>query len=203
MYHPPNTVVKDFLDYYSKIMKKLTKNRNSNIICGLDHNLDFLKSTKHGATNEFINSIIHHDLMPCITRPTRVTKTMSTLIDNILVDKRIYEHIYSDLSDHFPCLLTWPNILPDNEKFRWMTKRDISNEALTKVRQDLNIDWHKFLNDSSDVNEQFNKFHEYLSTKVNEHCQECQIKISVKKVIKEPWLTKGNSTKLMKAIAII
>ena len=177
-------------------MKKITKNRNSTVICGLDHNLDFLKSTKHGAMNEFINSILDHDLMPCITRPTRVTKTTSTLIDNILVDKQIYEHVYSgialhDLSDHFPCLLTWPNMLPDTGKFRWMTKRDTSNDALAKVKHDLNINWHEFLNDLTDVNENFNKFHEYLSTKVNEHCQECQIKISAKKIIKEPWLTKG------------
>ena len=123
MYRPPNTVAKDFLDYYSKTMKKLTKNRNSTVICGLDHNLDFLKHTNHGVMNDFINNIIDHDLMPCIARPTRVTKSTSTLIDNILVDKQIYEEIYSgvaihDLSDHFPCLWTWPNALPDTNKFK-------------------------------------------------------------------------------------
>ena len=196
MYQPPNTVAKDFLNYYSKTMKKLTKNRNSTVICGLDHNLDFLEHTNHGVMNDFINSIIDHDLMPCITRPTRVTKSTSTLIDNILVDKRIYEQIYSgvaihNLSDHFPCLPTWPNALPDTNKFKWVTKKDTSNEALAKVKHDLNIDWHSLLQGSNDVNEQFDKFHDFVSNKIDEHCQERQIKISNKKIIKEPWLTKG------------
>ena len=63
----------------------MKKENPSNIIIGLDHNLDFLKSAKHGPTNDFIETNLNFGMIPTLTRPTRITKTTATLIDNILV----------------------------------------------------------------------------------------------------------------------
>ena len=46
---------------------------------------------------------------PCITRPTRITNTSATLIDNLLlsanlIGKQNSSIIVSDLSNHLPCL---------------------------------------------------------------------------------------------------
>ena len=53
------------------------------MIIGLDHNMDFLKSHVHVPTNDFIEEILTTGLLPTISRPTRITKSTATLIDNI------------------------------------------------------------------------------------------------------------------------
>ena len=54
-----------------------------------------------------------------ITKPSRITKTSSTLIDNILTNNILYEHIsgliFEDLSDHLPIFTLCKN---DNLSFQ-------------------------------------------------------------------------------------
>ena len=45
VYRPPNTAVKSFLKEYNKLLNRLKKT-TTEIIIGLDHNLDFLRSDK-------------------------------------------------------------------------------------------------------------------------------------------------------------
>ena len=47
--------------------------------------MDFLKSNKHESTQDFINQNLELGMLPMVTRPTRITKTSATLIDNIIV----------------------------------------------------------------------------------------------------------------------
>ena len=65
----------------------MKKEKPKGIIIGLDHNLDFLKADKHHATNDFIQSNLDFGLIPTVTRPTRITNTSATLIDNIIVSQ--------------------------------------------------------------------------------------------------------------------
>ena len=64
--------------------------------------------------------------LPCVTRPTRITTSTATLLDNLLVSMNIYARqrtnvLLYDLSDHLPCLLyiknyfANKNYLPANE----------------------------------------------------------------------------------------
>ena len=53
MYHPPNSDTSTFLASYNSLICAMKKERPRGIIIGLDHNLDFLKSDKHQATNDF------------------------------------------------------------------------------------------------------------------------------------------------------
>ena len=82
----------------------------------MDHNLDFLKSEVHKPTAVFIARNLEHDLISCITRPTRITKNSATLIDNIFIDNKYQESYKSDvllenISDHLPCRVTIPDRL--------------------------------------------------------------------------------------------
>ena len=91
-----------------KCLKK-SKKRNENVVLGLDHNLDFLKSIVHKGTHSFIDLNLEHDLVPTITRPTCLTKSSATLIDNILVSQKYCGRFESnilidDISDHLPRL---------------------------------------------------------------------------------------------------
>jgi len=67
------------LDYFLSLMniyKKLF------FLVG-DINLDLLQLNQHAPTYDLYNVIIAHNLSPAITRPTRVTDSSATLIDNI------------------------------------------------------------------------------------------------------------------------
>ena len=90
----------------------MKRERPKGIIVGLDHNLDFLKSSKHCSTNEFIQNNLDFGLVPTITRPTRITKNSATLIDNIIVSQNfcgafVRSVLVRDTSDHLPttCVL--------------------------------------------------------------------------------------------------
>ena len=109
IYRPQNTNVKALNKEIESIMGKIKLETHNDIVIGLDHNLDFLKSEKHTETANFIGSVLDNSLLPCITRPTWVTNNSATLIDNILVSCNLHtiQHsaiIVHDISDHFPSL---------------------------------------------------------------------------------------------------
>ena len=84
---------------------------------GLDHNLDFLKHEKHRPTKEFIELNLDYHLLPSFTKPTRITRTSSTLIDNIIIGKRFQMAFdpticISDISYHLPLVLSIEDIDP-------------------------------------------------------------------------------------------
>ena len=70
IYRPPNSPENEFIDQYSKFVCDLKKRENKGIVIGLDHNLDLLKSTKHGPTDRFISANLSLGLVPTITRST-------------------------------------------------------------------------------------------------------------------------------------
>ena len=202
MYRPPNSKGSDFITNFEKIMKTLKLTKKTDVIIGLDHNPDFLKSSKHKKMSLFINRIFDHGLLPCITRPTRITHTSASLIDNVLVSGKLHDKCLSgiaisDLSDHLPCLVTLNDIHKTKSKHLTIEKRDISSMNLRQVSSDLNIDWPAFFQATSDVNDGFDKFHRTINESIENRCPTKKIKISSKKIIKEPWLTKGiiNSSK--------
>lgn len=51
-------------------------------ICG-DFNIDLLNASKHNITSDFLDSFYSRGLYPLITKPSRVTLSCPTLIENI------------------------------------------------------------------------------------------------------------------------
>ena len=84
-YRPPNTNAPKFLKEYRDAVKLWKKQKNNDLVIGLDHNMDFLKSDKHTQTQEFLEMNLDSDLKPTITRPTRLTTKTATLIDNVFL----------------------------------------------------------------------------------------------------------------------
>ena len=64
IYRPPNTDASKFVDEYCEILRQIKKCKYKNIVIGLDHNLDFLKSHHHGHTERFIEVNLEHLLIP-------------------------------------------------------------------------------------------------------------------------------------------
>ena len=74
-----------------------------------DFNINLLNYDSHSETNNFINLIVSHYLLPHILHPTRITDHSATIMDNIfsnsLETDTISGSLLSQISDHFPQFL--------------------------------------------------------------------------------------------------
>ena len=81
-YRAPNSNSSQCVTDFELMRKTLIKDHKQTIVA-MDHNMNFLKFNTHNKTHEFVESSIKNDLYPSITKPTRVTYSTATLIDNI------------------------------------------------------------------------------------------------------------------------
>ena len=89
MYRAPNTPPQVFHGCYNSLVCAMKKMNPYALVIGLDHNMDFLKSMHHGSTSYFTHGNLDMGLVPTITKPTRITKSSATLIDNIIVSENL------------------------------------------------------------------------------------------------------------------
>lgn len=75
-----------------------------------DFNIDFLKYSDHLLTEEYLTMLYSNNLLPLITKQTRLTHHISTLIDDIYTNSNLNVEAcvaLVDISDYGPvfCLL--------------------------------------------------------------------------------------------------
>ena len=136
-YRPPNTKEKIFLKEYNALVKKLGKLKHHEILIGLDHNLDLLKAHLHIHTHTFLENNLEIDLLPCISKPTRVTRITATLIENILISQKLQQNVKSniiidDISDHFPLLILLTNQRKSTRECKLIKTKKLDETALEK-----------------------------------------------------------------------
>ena len=197
LYRPPNSKVKDFLRNYRRLLDKFTVNQRERLIVGLDHNLDLMKHESHAPTKEFIDLNLDLNLIPTITKPTRISKSSATLLDNLIVGKQFHNFVaniaISDISDHLPVVLNshQPNLY--KKQALTMTTRVINDEACHKIIESLqNWDWNHCLKDKT-TNEAFACFHQKTQEVLDNICPLKEIKIRPSKISERPlddtWTT--------------
>ena len=196
IYRPPNSKDRDFLKNYSRLLRKFTPKEIKNLVIGLDHNLDLLKYDKHKVTSEFIEHNLENHLLPTITKPTRITRSTATLLDNIILGENLqsrYEPsvVISDISDHLPCLIKIDNPSLFSKKPKIVTTRKLDNDKLTELNCELSqIDWqHEFT--LKNVNEQYTYFQTKLADALDQIAPCQTITIPRHKIIRDPWLSPG------------
>ena len=84
---------------------------------------------------------------PLISRPTRITTTSATLIDNIFVNKLEENYksalLFTDLSDHLPIFQLTSNVAKRNISRKGRKYRQINDKTLNELCQRLeNEDWN-------------------------------------------------------------
>ena len=102
-YRHPDTDTSKFIEYFESALSKIDKNK---IICVLgDFNINLLNYESYSDTNDFVNSMVSHYLLPHVLQPTRVTGHSATVIDNIFTNITDYEtisgNILNQVADHF------------------------------------------------------------------------------------------------------
>ena len=133
IYHPPNADFIKFYDALSDILYKLNNEKRPAYLLG-DFNMDLLKSKQDPHVQSFINLLFSNGFYPKINRPTRITQTTATLIDNIFTNvyaaSTISGPLIFDISDHLPIYSTLPYNLDaiENHKPEYVFKRIYSEE---------------------------------------------------------------------------
>ena len=201
-YRPPNTSVKIMLTEYKQLICSLRKCKHHELVIGLDHNLDLMKTHLHKQTSKFLELNLANNLIPCITKPTRITHTTATLLDNLFVSPKLQQNLSpfiltEDISDHLPILILG-NQKKSLKESRLVKVRNLSDENIGKIKGDLdNVNWGILLADHQ-CNKSFETFHNILCKSIDKHAPEETKKISYMKLIRDPWITKGILTSLAK-----
>ena len=143
LYRPPHTKEKQFLTDYNLLLGKMKREKDKDILIGMDHNMDLLKAAKNKHTQSFLDYNLEEDLLPTITKPTRISKNCATLLDNIFISRRLqcsFESgiIIIDLSVHLPTLLSPKDIRHETKLQRTITFRKINKETIQRMNDELN-----------------------------------------------------------------
>lgn len=196
IYRPPNTNQTQFISEYNTLVKRLKQETSKELVIGLDHNMDLMKCHLNAATQRFVDVNLNENLSITITKPTRITKTTATLLDNIISTHALAENsesciLISDLSDHLPCLLIVKDIKGDAVKPKNRVSRSLNDKHVDTINERLkSYNWDSLLL-CNNVDDDFDTFHNILVQTVDEVAPERIITTPTKCKYKEPWLTKG------------
>ena len=104
-YKPPDGNWKNHCDHLQKILTNATMENKIYFVTG-DFNLNCLEFHQSSEIRQFLNNMFEKGAIPLINRPTRVTTSSATLIDNIFTncvfDTSLKKGIIkTSISDHF------------------------------------------------------------------------------------------------------
>ena len=193
---------KRFVNYLDNSLQKLGK-ENKHIYLKGDFNLNLLNYESHSDTNDLINTMVSHYLLPYVLHPTRVTDHSSTVIDNIFSNIIDFDtksgNILCDISDHFPQILIVDETYP-NYKSCSFAKRDFSHFDENKFINDYSALDLRFLNDDNvSVDDKFTLFYEVVSNLVDKHVPSKKMTRKEIKLQSKPWI----NFKITKLINIV
>ena len=197
MYRPPNNTDDTFVESILKIKHQLMSDKEKKeIIIGMDHNFDLLKTTDHKRTQYFLDTLLNKELFPTITRPTRITHHSATLIDNIFVSTNLHKKyesavLLNDMSDHLPILTLLRQTKLKNNTPLIFESRNLNDKITNSIKLELDrTNWDEKLS-RLDCNENFNTFTTFLDTIMEKHSPLKKIRISSKRIYIEPWMSRG------------
>ena len=108
------------------------------------------KLDTHSQTSELLDCAPTNSFIPVITKPTRITFSTATLIDNIYIKYNITDMeiesgiLTTDLSDHLPCICTlkFEKAAHKTKKELTFQHRNIDENAINRMKILLSqIDW--------------------------------------------------------------
>ena len=204
LYRASNTNPSRLIDHISEInSKRKSESGMKELILGMDHNMDLLKSELHTQTRKFLETLHDENLLPAIMRPSRIMQTSATLIDNVFLSEILYRQFDSallirDISHHLPLLVLIKQTKLKDKTPIGFKSRKLNNAKITRIKNILfNTDWNACLN-STNCNTNFNTFCDYLNSAMETVAPLVVVKITGKRRFVEPWMTTGLETTVMK-----
>ncbi len=132
IYRPPDTNQSEAIQNYEDTLIKINATKLQSII-GSDQNFDYLKINDNKITQELLDVFFSNGHIPTIIKPTRITHTSATLIDNLYINankntKSISGIINTDISDHCIIFLCITAKSPKIPKTQTITTRKLNEE---------------------------------------------------------------------------
>ena len=195
-YHSPNVNENKFLQHIRETLPKIQNEMgDKNIILGMDHNLDLLKFHIHQNTQLLIDIMMKNNMHPTITRPTCITNTSATLIDNVFIDDKLFQSFDScilleDISDHLPALTLLKQMKILDRRLIEFNSRMLTEDKFNLIRDALHrVDWIELNN--TNVNTNFNRFIQIINEKMDAVAPVKLVRISGRRRFVETWMTTG------------
>jgi len=198
IYRVPNTNESISISRYEQTLGKINDLKNIDyVIIGTDQNFDYIKLDKHTNTNNLLNHFMTSGFIPTINKPTRITHSSATLIDNIYVKHNRYKLtsgiLMYDISDHLPiftCIQNDSRHSSCGKQPLTVKSRLLNDTKITLIKDSiLETDWDSMNSMSTD--EAYAYFISKLNETLDTHAPERDIKIPHKQIIRDDWMTPG------------
>ena len=204
VYRVPSTNERFSMAKYDSILDKLQTFKGETIF-GTNQNMDYLKIETNRNTGDLLDSFLTVGMFPAIFRPTRITHSTATLIDNIYFKcnpKYALKSgiLLSDISDHLPVFLYMER--PDEHKSRdplVFKCRPLRENNINQIRLCLqNTDWSVL--ETTSLHDAYNFLVSTINTALDQHAPEKTVTIPYKHIVRQPWMTpaliKSSKTKI-------
>lgn len=188
-----HTPIDNFVTDIDPIFQKIIAEKKINYVMG-DFNIDLLKDDIHRPTHDYLDLIYSYSLIPTIFKPTRITETSATIIDNILTNNENTVNsaiLVTDISDHLPTIITTDFKMKSKvTKHNYFYKRMHSNSNIEKLKESLSkVNWQSTL-DNNDANDDYNKFTKTFTDIYDECIPLKKCTRNNRKEPRSPWITK-------------
>ena len=196
IYRAPGSNINEFNGKLDKVLQDIHnhpvyKKASEIILCG-DYNINLLNHDKHQQTQNYLETLLGHGMLPLITLPTRITPTSSTLIDHIFSNLKHDSFdsgiIYSAISDHLAIFHIRPMQTKKSKPKSTVYMRKINERNTELFKESLsNTDWSPIYNE--DPNSAFNEFYKIIDDKFEENFPEVPCRVRKDLNPENPFMT--------------
>ena len=150
------------IDTATSAIEKMYRHKRSNIyLCG-DFNVNLLNYDNYKGTMDFLNALFSLGLYPCIDKPTRITQSSSSLIDNIFTNALHVEVksgiLINDISDHLPVFTISNYSVHRSKKTPIIYIRKNDDESILRFSQSLMQESWEDVYSAIDVHKAYERF---------------------------------------------
>ena len=196
IYKAPKLSLTHFNDKMDALLNQISKeNKDVYLLGDININLGD-RCSSNLQTQEFRNLLSAYSFIPLVNRPTRITSSSATVIDNIFTNVSVGNVYCSGIfatkaySDHFPIFSIVKNSSYENAK-KTFKRRNFSEKNISKFKKSISrIDWDPTgLFNSTDTGVAFTLFHEAFQL----HAAACFPEEIIKMTYENryPWLRKS------------
>uniref|UniRef100_A0A1A8B5D8 Helentron 4 helitron-like transposon replicase/helicase/endonuclease n=1 Tax=Nothobranchius furzeri TaxID=105023 RepID=A0A1A8B5D8_NOTFU len=194
LYRTPGSCLNTFNQEVGSLFANLNK---VHIVCG-DFNIDLLNPHDNLQISNFITTMYSNNLLPLILKPTRITTTTATLIDNVFtneISRQITAGLLvNDISDHLPVFSVFHQIVHYAQNPETITQKLVRHgkpEALAAHKADLSAQTWDEVFCTEDPNLAYDAFLSKVTKLYDKHCPLKPYITENKIKIKKPWITYG------------
>lgn len=191
VYRQPGSDIDVFID---NIEKLYLHKKSDTYICG-DFNINLLNHESHNGTRNFLNLLFSLGFYPLIDKPTRITNSTASLIDNIFTNvlnvKSYSGLIINDISDHLPvfCICSYDIVCIKEPKYIYIRRKD--EKAIENFKCRLSTETWNDVYSPDDVNTSYDNFISKFTIMYNDCFPVKKICINNSTKKDKPWITKG------------